>query len=702
LPTFEAIDVPDELFPISRGKRGSYKTKPLRIVTDFEPLDESQINREFELVTPEYFDSLPSEYSHKSNSSDSTSRKPVCFVDGEGANDGEKTVATRKRHLRRWVQKQNYALLGATLQSGEYRCIVGENNTAQLSTKQCLDFVLSLPGDHVLIGYALTYDIEHWLKDLRGERHKDFPDRMAPMERLMRTQAVWWHGYRIHYIPNKIFTIGKYKGKKKIASRSVYDTFGFYQSSFKSAIRSWSIGTPEEWEFIDRMKDARADFGPITEETKQYNNMEGIHGVAMFRKLRDEYTKMDLRVPRPVGAGSIASAMFRKHGVEQYYPTRELLQREVMLSLYFGGRFDITRTGFVGDVFEYDINSAYPYIASTLPCLRCGRYVVANGFGREPHSLWLVRWKDNGTKWSPFPYRTDGGHIRYYASGVGYYFTDEVLAARRLDPSIEILDGFRFEQGCDHSPFGWITEYYRLRQEMVRNGDFGEKVIKLGLNSVYGKLAQSKGRNPRWQQLIWAGLITSGTRAMIMNGIAQNPDAIVKVATDALFSTVPLDLDIDEYKLGAWKSETLYDLLVLGNGVYQSTGSSNPKHADGVAKNRGFDRESRVMFDWDVIRENYRNGITSTVMKHEFRRFVKAFHERKLEERCNWIDSEVELRMDIQKMKRVMGEEIWPAVNPTPNVISGPAKIRNLNVPGETRSVVDSLATENEETNERS
>lgn len=172
---------------------------------------------------------------------------------------------------------------------------------------------------------------------------------------------------------------------------------------------------------------------------------------------------------------------------------------------------------------------------------------------------------------------------------------------------------------------------------------------------------------------------------MLLNGIRQNPDAIVKVATDAIFSTVPLDLNYDATELGAWKTETLFDLLVLGNGVYHSPRSS--KNGKPVAKNRGFERDAKLKFDWDQIRENYRNGRTSIVIKEEFRRFVKAFHEKKLDERCDWIRSEIELKLDIAKMKRVEGEYIYPLPNPNPGVISEPAHIPPENI----RSITPSL-----------
>ena len=705
LPDFELLD--SGCLPSSRQPRGNYreKSRPRLRVVDFQTMSLEEVTSAANAPIEEYIESLEdfqtvdtdfnyetvqrSNYRNERRHAKSVNR-PVCFIDGEGANNGERTVTNRRINLHRWVQKQNYALLGAVLQledTYEYRCIESPDHVSQLGTKKCLDFILSIPSSHIIVGFALTYDVEMWLKDIPAFLpDKENPDKICQMERLYRYNAIWWHGYRIHYIPKKIFSVSKYKGTKKIASRTIYDAHGFFQSDFKTAIRDWKVGTEDEWKFIDRMKAERPDFGPITEETKAYNRMEGIHGVQMFAKVRAEYTKLGLSVPRPVGAGAIASAIFRKHHVLDFFPEENLIPPNIMLSAFIGGRFDITRIGFVGDIIESDINSAYPYIARTLPCLRHGRYLRASSYNPSQHSLWLVRWKDNGTRWSPFPYRTGNGHIRYYANGIGWYYDAEVAEALKFDPTIDVLAGFQFQKNCDCEPFSFIDEYYARREEMKRTGDFGEKIIKLGLNSIYGKLSQSKGKNPPFQQWIWAGLITGGTRALLMSGIRQNPDAIIKVATDAVFSTVPLELDYDENRLGAWKTETLYDLLVLGNGVYQSTGSSSPKHPNGVSKNRGFEHGS-ARFNWTDIRSDYQNGKLSIVRKNEFRRFVKAFHEKKLEERCDWIESELELKMDIQKMKRKEGELIYPLENPTPSVISAPVEIN----PESLRSLTGSL-----------
>lgn len=163
MPTddFQVFDS-DRTTELLGKERGPYK-KPGKTPTpviDFESdgftvLNERQTEELFQPVSSELLDSLPAIYAKKRNSRDSTKFRPICFIDGEGANVGEKTVSVRKHGLKRWVQQQNYALLGATLESGEYRHIVGWNNTGQIHTRDCFRFILDLPADHILIGYAL-------------------------------------------------------------------------------------------------------------------------------------------------------------------------------------------------------------------------------------------------------------------------------------------------------------------------------------------------------------------------------------------------------------------------------------------------------------------------------------------------------------------------------------------------------------------
>ena len=168
-----------ELTPHPRG----YTKSSAPAVEEFEVMDEKQIDGLIDRQLSEsIFDVLPAEYNFdvlpdpdRPHRKALITNKPVIFIDGEGANVGERTVTFRKHLLHRWVQKQNYALLGAVLESGEYRCIVGENNTEQLSTKQCLEFILSLPGSHIIVGFALNYDVEMWLRGISHISTSDKP-----------------------------------------------------------------------------------------------------------------------------------------------------------------------------------------------------------------------------------------------------------------------------------------------------------------------------------------------------------------------------------------------------------------------------------------------------------------------------------------------------------------------------------------------
>src|SRR6516162_9379495 len=71
--------------------------------------------------------------------------KPICAIDGEGAND-----ATGKHHYRE---------LRAVWPDGR-----AEITADSLTTEQCLDFLLSLPKNHTIVIYGGSYDSNMWLR----------------------------------------------------------------------------------------------------------------------------------------------------------------------------------------------------------------------------------------------------------------------------------------------------------------------------------------------------------------------------------------------------------------------------------------------------------------------------------------------------------------------------------------------------------
>ena len=95
--------------------------------------------------------------------------RPVCFIDGEGSNIGE-PVHTVKDGLTYSNQLQHYSLLGVTYEDGRYEKIIGENNDGHLSTRQCLEFITSIPEEYIIISYGFGYDVEQMLFDVELDK----------------------------------------------------------------------------------------------------------------------------------------------------------------------------------------------------------------------------------------------------------------------------------------------------------------------------------------------------------------------------------------------------------------------------------------------------------------------------------------------------------------------------------------------------
>ena len=651
--------------PQKETKRRQHRKLNLRYTV--QPMEETDTEEEFSTFRPE------NRSHHKSALSHSTT-KPIIFVDGEGANVGEPIF-----HKGKHYQLQNYALLSATFSTGQYRCIKGANGVGRLPTRDCLEFLLDLPRDYVCVGYGIGYDVEQMLYEL--------PPRY--WTRLRDKHWVRWDKYLIGYVPHKSFSVSEIARKDSTTPRKYrrvfmwWDMVGFFQTRFDKAVDEWKVATVSDVEFLREMKLSRSTFTRITDEVVRYNHMEGVHGVRIFEKLRSEWTGLELPLRRYDGAGAIASAMFAKNGVVAFIRQSEPISPDIMLRAYLGGRFDFSRQGFIGNATEYDINSAYPHIARNLPCLTHSRWELSREFVSGPDSLWHVRWNLDAPLWSPFPYRTPNGRIHYHSSGEGWYYGSEVERALQLYPNVEVLEGYNLIRQCDHAPFSWIEGYYAERQRLKEEGSFGEQVLKLGLNSVYGKLAQSKGHTPKYQSLIWAGMITSGTRAMILEAISHAPQAITVTATDAVITSTELPLHIDSLQLGGWKPKHLSQVCVVGNGLYCDA----DRHKVG---SRGFDKSK---LDWDYLRESMRNNprpFSIRIPATDFFGHTPAITQNLRDLRCTWVYHSKELVVDVPEWKEERDGWLFPTPNPHEGC-SAPAKIDPANLRLDEKLVSDCL-----------
>lgn len=412
---------------------------------------------------------------------------------------------------------------------------------------------------------------------------------------------------------------------------SVWDIFAFFQGSFIKACKEWKVVTDSEYDELAAMK-ARRQFFTRADwpQVVTYCGQECRKMALLGEKLIEAHDDAGLTLKSYYGAGSTAAVMLKKKFDAKRFIGK--VPKAMALAIacgFFGGRFEVSNIGLVTDkCFSYDIASAYPYQFTFLPCLACGHWKKVRGKGLqqaiETADAALVRYALPATEktqrresddssplpWGPFPFRakglnigvlggdgpvpalserpSDGSIIYPVSSGGGWVYRDEFLAGQTYFDNVIAKEAWIYTKGCDHSPFNDATgeretmpQQYTIRLEWGKEGK--GIVMKLGVNSCYGKTAQSVGSDPPFQCFVWAGIVTSGCRAQLLHAMFSTgrPESVLMTATDGIVSDRELKLAVprdtktaeaarlkDKVGLGAWECKPLdKGIMIIRPGI---------------------------------------------------------------------------------------------------------------------------------------
>jgi hypothetical protein len=532
--------------------------------------------------------------------------------------------AHKRENDRRRVERQSRPFLmwdgeGVTGEDGIHRYVLLAHSEGEsivrdtgLRTKEITEFLLDTArtyADFIHFGYGLGYDINMWLRTLKR----------ADIMEIYRSR---WHDVkhtRYGWRPGKSFYLRR--GKTAL---TVYDAISFFQCSFVAACDSYLGPEFADRDLIVENKRLRAAFNmEDIENIKRYNDAELRNGVRLMTELRTRLANVGLAPTRWDGPGAVATALLDREGVKHakaghsragcrraktcdgpQFPrdVPDGVARATRFA-YAGGRFEIIRTGSVdARTYEYDINSAYPGALRNVPALANGRWIHHPGDpGERQFTLYHVDYR-RGPVEVPGPLfrRMPDGSVCYPPAVTGWYWSPEMDSLRRYTREIggeyDVVEAWEYvEDGPPSQPFGFIDGLYLKRQALKRGGDGAHVGIKLGLNSLYGKLAQQVGwipatgdkpiRIPPYHELAWAGYTTSHCRASVLNAAMERIEDIVAFETDALFTRKPLSVKIGT-GLGEWERTEFTRLAYLQSGLYFGT------TADGKAieRTRGVDR----------------------------------------------------------------------------------------------------------------
>lgn len=457
-----------------------------------------------------------------------------------------------------------------------------------LGTRECLELLLSLgTRDARVCGFYLSYD---WTMILR-----DLPD--ASIYELLRPELrtdedggdfrrVKWKGYHLHFLGGAMW-ITHPRSKRRV---TVWDLGKYYQMRFVDALKAWNVA-PEVQASIEEMKGKRDIFKwKDRAKIKKYCMDECRALATLAAELERAHRDADL-VPRAWhGPGSTASVLLKRHSIQDRRGAHPPAVESAAALAYFGGRAEISTSGAIkGPVYGYDISSAYPYHSTMLPCLEHGEWESIDNeklLSKSDVASAIVFGEIEAARgdWGPLPIRRKDGTIVFpLCNGRGAWWLSEWQAARRHWQGLRFDRAFVLRRVCDCRPFAFVAQLFDHRLSVGKETGEG-KAIKLALNSLYGKLAQRL--HGKFTSRLWAGMITAGTRAQVLDLIGQHKKQsnVIMVATDGVFSTElhPVNAHVT---LGGWeRSEYKRGMVLARPGVYWEPG--------GKLRARGFGRET--------------------------------------------------------------------------------------------------------------
>jgi hypothetical protein len=454
-----------------------------------------------------------------------------------------------------------------------------------LSTRQCFEFFLANNLYTVInVIFGGSYDVNMILRDVTEQN----------LRTLYSTGTCYWDNYIIHWQNRKRFSV-RHTGQKKEHAFVLWDVFGFFQKSFVKACRAW-LGDLPILDTIQRMKIQRSSF--TDEDVKsvlEYNASECELLVRIMTQLRLALDFAGIHVSRWDGAGAIAAGLLKKHSITSYKAMPPETIYHAAQFAYSGGRIEAPMVGNCedGEIHRYDLRSAYPAVIANLPSLATARWEHEGFWNGNAMSFVEIEWSYQDERpFYPFFYRTHRGTIIYPRSGRGIYFGVELP---KNTQTYKIVQAWNIDIRSNEKPFDFVHTDYRTRAILREHGHMAHEVIKLGLNSLYGKLAQQvgyrHGHMPSYHTLIWAGFITASTRAKLYEAASLCEGDVIAFATDAIITTAPVDLPIGT-ELGQWDHTELSGITIVQPGVYWV------KEGDEwTAKYRGFDPGSLTRED---------------------------------------------------------------------------------------------------------
>ncbi len=479
-----------------------------------------------------------------------------------------------------------------TICSADNRCYDYNGNNEEL-----LEWIITNSKD-LNFFYNIDYDFSVIIKPFLNGKIKE-------------TGKFKYGNYEFTYISNKSFTIrnknqtGKHKLIRFFDIAQFYKLGSQYQPLDKIANNILGKGKNNEELGLSREEIGNMDKNKIKDYFNE--NKEKIHEYCINDAFMTcELSKIFINgikesfdfIPKKYNsAASLSKAYLYKNHNDQstvYYRLLSKLSNQkkifeantIIRNTYHGGLIYVHKLGLSKNVFEYDLNSAYPAAYIDMYSIDDADIQYVNEYTKADYGFYRVKMKNLSNL--PIPHRTGKQSNVYMKSHKwieAYLTAIEIEYFREYhnkDIQIEIIEGYIVDTDKKKAFFDYKKIYedrreikakaklsndktFKIKSEILQNNK------KLILNSTYGVFAEIQHGLTSWSNFVYASYITAETRLKIYKAIDKiGWDHIIAIMTDAISTDKEItDPDFNSNELGKFKKESNFEYVILYmNGIY--------------------------------------------------------------------------------------------------------------------------------------
>jgi hypothetical protein len=474
---------------------------------------------------------------------------------------------------------------------------------------ELLDFLFT---KSVNFGYNVFYNIEYDLgsiikkyiiengEDLHKEFYEKIKTRLLGIDNREEDSGYSFNigKYHIVYLSQKMFSIRRNKTIKYFWDSANFYKSGYGHMTLNNASKMYlGIEKNDKELNIDRAKigSEKGYYEKHRDKIIEYSIKDCVLTAKLFARTIDGFRKIGFSFPlKPYSEASIFKEYLTNKWENEMLWAEYYLESEYhnyIRGSYRGGIFNTLNIGHFENVYDIDLNSAYPFNLSKLYSVVDSK-VLENK--ESDYTFYHVRTHPNAF----FPIRIKDRLIYGLSKKpIDYYINEyDKKILDMYDYKYEIIDFVGIETKKKRA-LPEIEDFYRAKNEIkykYGNNSVEYYNIKILLNSGYGIFAQSYPSYSKYTNFIYASYVTSMTRFYIANILKKmDHDRIINIATDGImFEDTSSGKDIEifdnEFKgeeIGKWKIEFYDSITQYANGIYLL--KNGDKY---VLKKRGFEQ----------------------------------------------------------------------------------------------------------------